>query len=493
MTETPPALNAGDRAEKKSGWLPVYHGCAVLLSSALCSVLQINRLSPEYLGADTVLYPVMSLQNVTLFVWGQNRFANILPALFYPLRSAPLNLAAHLFAFALAFYLFIWLTSLFCARWIFMSRKPLDVYILFSMLLATFFILLQPSALYVLADEAQPYCWSYFLFGSAALLVFYRGSLIAWAIGALILAFAYGFNPSVLLAAAVVTLAALVYQRGRTGLFFFALNAVVFILWSIVIHKYASSSPPYYGFDYLNTYVNMRKSLSELASVVRLPLLCLLAAIAAGISMFGLSTLRPRARFALAIAIAFALFWWGLFSDNAWVKANFMNFRYFFPVIFIGGTALAVILWNFVRQFQLHYQVSIAAICIVSVLGYLLRAPQSFDQYALFRAVNPYVVFARENGIRFVAGDYWVVWPTVFRLLDTPDQAFGVTYRGDGSGAGLRRALQSELAKSSKVSLICLRALASECTADAVNLTGRAWVPTSAGCGPGCTVLVTSR
>ncbi len=49
------------------------------------SLLTVNAFAPRFLNADVILNSVMSLQNVTLFVWGQNRLLNVVPL--FSLRS----------------------------------------------------------------------------------------------------------------------------------------------------------------------------------------------------------------------------------------------------------------------------------------------------------------------------------------------------------------------------------------------------------------------
>lgn len=45
----------------------------LLVLLVLFSCLTVNKYSPEFLHADVIINSVMSLQNITLFYWGQNR------------------------------------------------------------------------------------------------------------------------------------------------------------------------------------------------------------------------------------------------------------------------------------------------------------------------------------------------------------------------------------------------------------------------------------
>lgn len=78
----------------------------VLLVAAL-SVSAVNRFAPDRVIGDVILYSVMSLQNVTLFFWEQNRLLNVGPALTSMIREPGLNLLANLVFPALTFFLLL--------------------------------------------------------------------------------------------------------------------------------------------------------------------------------------------------------------------------------------------------------------------------------------------------------------------------------------------------------------------------------------------------
>jgi hypothetical protein len=58
-------------------------------------------------NADVLMSSIMSLQNLTVYYWGQNRLLNVLPALAYPFRDPHQNLQAILYITAASYFAFL--------------------------------------------------------------------------------------------------------------------------------------------------------------------------------------------------------------------------------------------------------------------------------------------------------------------------------------------------------------------------------------------------
>jgi hypothetical protein len=78
----------------------------------LFSLLATNRFAPSAVNADRVLVSIMSLQRVTLFYWGQDRFANFIPFALSLITKPHLNLFLQFLFFSLAFFSLLFV----CAR-----------------------------------------------------------------------------------------------------------------------------------------------------------------------------------------------------------------------------------------------------------------------------------------------------------------------------------------------------------------------------------------
>jgi hypothetical protein len=63
-----------------------------LFGALLFSILCLNWSVPVNFDADTILQSLMSTQKVTLFYWGQDRYANFLPFIYSWIKSPKLNL-----------------------------------------------------------------------------------------------------------------------------------------------------------------------------------------------------------------------------------------------------------------------------------------------------------------------------------------------------------------------------------------------------------------
>jgi hypothetical protein len=75
-----------------------------VLLIAVLSALTVNLYAPRYFNADVSLFSLMSLQNITIFFWGQDRLANVLPVLVWVFRNPTANLCAVLLFAAATHY-----------------------------------------------------------------------------------------------------------------------------------------------------------------------------------------------------------------------------------------------------------------------------------------------------------------------------------------------------------------------------------------------------
>jgi len=86
-----------------------------------------------------------------------------------------------------------------------------------------------------------------------------------------------------------------------------------------------------------------------------------------------------------------------------------------------------------------------------------------------------------------------VVWPTVFRLLDRRDAAFGLTARANGNATKMRRALDREITTTGTARALCSGTDQTQCLKDAEFLTGRRWTAMTDNCAEKCSVIETSE
>src|SRR5690349_4454837 len=114
--------------------------------AVLLAALAVNRFAPAALHADTLLFPIMSMQHVTPFLWGQDRLLNVVPFLFAPVGAAHANLAAHLFAFALSFFLLLCIAAHVVVKMHGDATASLNVLLAFAIALVSTLVIFRPAA-----------------------------------------------------------------------------------------------------------------------------------------------------------------------------------------------------------------------------------------------------------------------------------------------------------------------------------------------------------
>jgi hypothetical protein len=188
-TAPTPSMNLG-----KSGI------CLAILASLL-AILVINRDAPIYTNADSLLFPIMSLQHVTVFYWGQNRIVNFVPMILSPISSSEWNFLLHLLVFAMSFF---WLI-LFAGYWMFQLAFPKASAVQCQAFTAIFLLItisiIQPGALFEMIGSGDPYALSYLALLVAARLAMKRFGLVNILATFGCLAVAVGLNPSILIPA----------------------------------------------------------------------------------------------------------------------------------------------------------------------------------------------------------------------------------------------------------------------------------------------------
>jgi hypothetical protein len=140
----------------------------------------------------------------------------------------------------------------------------------------------------------------------------------------------------------------------------------------------------------------------------------------------------------LALALAMVV----LTANTAWVQMNEFEIRYFLPAVIVVASIMGYLLTQALmgvlyRSCARDFAVAIASICAVPALG---NFDSEFNELVApdWRQTSRILATAAlDQGVRVIAGDYWLVWPTIYeaeRLSDkygTPrSQVYGATFRG---------------------------------------------------------------
>ena len=153
-----------DAGRPRQDWVARLGICALFaVLLALMSVVTIFRYTADNLQADGVLQSVMSVQNVDLFFWGQNRFASVVAFLASPVADPMLNLFLCLLINAVAYHALLVVVSWMGVHLVAGRRNWQCTLLLFLVLTAVTHTIVTDEKLYSLTLESQPFALSWTL------------------------------------------------------------------------------------------------------------------------------------------------------------------------------------------------------------------------------------------------------------------------------------------------------------------------------------------
>ena len=457
--------------------------------SAVLGALAVNRYAPTAINADTILLSIMSLQNVTPFYWGQNRFANIVPFLLSPVQSPVFNLALHLLIFATAYYAFLIVLTLIVTKRVLGVTNTQDRWLGVAIVIATCTLLISPHAAAVFITEGQPYALSYLAMLAAIWLT--RGQhKVRVAASQLAILVSVGLNPSVILFSGPLACLFCFQRRYREGMLLLAGTILSFVFWHVLSKTAPDPGIGYARIQLASIQDDLLRSANSILSAFTVSTLIGSMLVAFAVILISKSPNQNGAWRLLSLLIAcMALAWWGLFGVNAWIKANISHFRYFFPTILAICLLLALSLYGQVLQTSPAIKRTTFFACLLILVYALAAQPTRLRDYTIIERTAPYARYASSNQITLVAGDYWVVWPVVFQLLNNRQVAFGITYRGEGNVGALRHWLDSN-GHRADLKAMCVASEVRVCEENLRNLTALDWGKSADKCDvAGCVIL----
>jgi hypothetical protein len=488
MPEVPSPAEA---AERPAAVRRLALAAAGVAACALLAGLTLN-LNVPLINADMILMSIQSIQRPELFFWGQDRFAMLFPLLLSPIRNPEVNLLGLSFLHGFAYFLFLLVVSQFVASNQ-LGRRDMPARVLaFLMPVAITAIAMRGGRLADLVSGPQPYPASFLLL-ALAVLVFFFARLPRWAavLGAgLLLSVAMGVNQSIILPIAAIALAALLLGRATAGVAFFLLSAALFGTWYVISRAYPRPGVSYFAVDLTDFGGHLGRALASIGQGLRLPVAIVLLATGLILYLLPVPAMGRRLKAGVAGLVAFAMGWALVFAENAWVQANAFSGRYFSTTCFGLIIAVAVVFTAHAFRLSIVALNSLSVVLAAATVAVLVRPVAPLADIPAFTNVAAQVAYAREHRIKYVAGDYWLAWPAVFRMLDTPRSAFGLAFRGAANREAVVESLRVDAAGGGTVEALCLAATPAACVADAQDITGFAWRPSDAACPGACTVLV---
>ncbi|AUN95706.1 hypothetical protein [Pseudazoarcus pumilus] len=462
----------------------------VLLVAAL-SVLAVNRFAPDRVIGDVILYSVMSLQNVSLFFWEQNRLLNVGPALTSIIREPGLNLLANLVFPSLTFFLLLRVWSAQVLRLVGGVGNGFDARALFVLQACAWLVVLEDHAVYEVVIWHVEYPLSLLLLAFAWMVCFdWRAAgIVRYTCLTLLLALATGVNFSILLPAmAVVSTRMVVCRRIDADTVVFGFIAgCVFAAWWVVARLFPGPDTGVYGGFALQT---LREGLplvlgglyhamdvTKLAAILLGVLALMVVSRFSGSAPNGVRGMRPA--LAGAFAAFFSLGWILFFSGNAWVEVNQHHMRYFIVALFAVSVpvSIAVAGVSMPRPWLRHGAVVVSGLLLAAVL---YRPFVALSDYEFVRQTSPFVDVA--DGAVYT-GDYDYAWSAVMNATLRGEEAYGVAGRANGNGEALRSYAERVIDEKGVLPVICVRMGPDRCVDDANRYVGplrlreRAFIP----------------
>lgn len=441
--------------------------CLAIAWAILLSVVTALTLPSQFMDADVAMHSIMSLQNVTLFFWGQNRLANVLPLAVSWITDPTANLVAVLVLAALCFYLLLFAFSRLAAAAVDRSRidaLSLETFVVLSAVVAVCFT---PATICEIAVTHFEYALPALCLVVAAHFSILRTGeapprALATAAACVI---ATGVNPAILIPGLFICAGAVLFRK-RVGLAEIILSASLvlsFVGWGLAAESRGSSA--YHSFDATILQAGMRTVIGGLVARLNLPAVTLLFGgllLAKGVAgrykspdpgAGGVSSLLCH------VTAAFVLAWLLLFSGNHWVQQNQFSWRYFIFVFFAGLFWLAISIAGLMAPLRQWHSRAVTAVAATVWLVAGFSLPTGFGNYALFRAVDSHA----RPGVHLYSGDYWLVWPSVLRDMMRGNEAYGLAIRGEGNRAGARDFVARQIQRHGDVPVLCLEAAPAEC------------------------------
>jgi len=437
------------------------------------SLLSVNYLSPEYLNADVLLNSIMSLQNITLFYWGQNRLINFIPLFLSSISNPILNISLFLIFSAFVFYAMVWKISYYIA----MLKNNIIKYtfssqiIIFLIFILIFIFLYTKYTLFNFIIWHIEYIFSYLLFLYIIDIFIHKEvyTKSSYFIITILSFISIGINNSILLVILAFFVFYIFIKQNKItySIIHIFIALISFFIWIYIASKYGDTSA-YSGLNLHDITRHTNQTIFNILATISTFSLLILLFIISGFKFIFSNTKEGLqvSRVILAIFI-FMVSWFLLFSNHKWIELNQYHFRYFFP-IFIGIVFIFTIyIWSMVTIFLTNNKFKIVTILILfSII--ILKQESSFIQYKDYNTFKSWsqVDEKHKQNIRvfFHAGDYWQVWSAVMYDMMDKKSSYGLAFRSEGNKDKILSEIKNEMKSNNKIVVYCHNSTIEECS-----------------------------
>lgn len=447
----------------------------LIATAVALSLVTAHGVQRQFLNADHIMYSIMSLDQVTLFYWGQNRFLSVIPFLASAVNDPYLNLLTVTALSALSHL--ACLALLFATAKTFLLGRAATARELASgtlLLWGLTFAVLEPEALYTMLQHHE-YSLAISMLLGAWLLALRTSSakanlarVVALAVAGLLMVLALGVNPSLIVVGfALVLLQVLLRDSWRTQKFLVITwitgLAVAFAAWLVVMNR-SGDEQRYFSIRWNEIAQGFQLGLSSFINQFEPIVVLVLAILMTGLAITAIRKsqfqARPQVLVAAALVAIFALLWVLGFSTIEWVFENDHHPRYFLPatylILVLASLAIAGAL-----QVLLKPSPGLQSLLALLLIGSLIfKAPLSTNLLTapVFDAL-PKV----ESKSLILGGDYWKVWPQYFLLKTQGEAAVSLAHRSKAIADYFRAELKIMLANNQPTPAWCMSSSRSRC------------------------------
>lgn len=436
-------------------------------------------------NADVLLGPVMSTQRLTFFYWGQDRLANVIPLLAFPVRDFSANFYVQESLMALGFFGLLGIVlGLELCRTGLLFRPMAFVLTLLVITLATMPLFGRIFSL-VFTFE-QIYAFSYFLLFMGVLLEYRLETNFQFRmVGAALVITSIIINPSLVLFIFVAGGLAIWEHRWKMALALVGLFSLGALLSVEASRRYGvkpGHTDDYNSFSFTRSLHNLKHVIHNLYDSVGAPQVMLILSVAILFLTLFRQDMDVRVWRLIGLMSAYSAGWIVLFSGSRWVEMNSLHFRYFFPIYLLmasliyGGFGLAIHrLLGSARPEYFRLVVCIgwgAALLIASFS--LPGIPKPLEVDAV-RNIVPQISAGQSSRVDFVIGPYWTTWPAVFGLASVDMQVWGLAPRGETVLAEIRQHVTEASSSGRELKALCLEPERSMCASTLSWFLGGRW------------------
>jgi hypothetical protein len=439
------------------------------------SLVTAHGIQRQFLNADHIMYSIMSLDQVTLFYWGQNRFLSVIPFLASTISDPYLNLLTVTALSALSHLLC--LTLLYATAKQLLLRRSVSLRELAPgtlLLWGLTFVLLEPAALYTMLQHHE-YSLAISMLLAAWLLVMRASSakstlatVLEPVFAGLLMLLALGVNPSlVVLGFALVLLKVILRGGWRHERFVLVLwlagLTTAFSFWYLIMNRQEDEQRYFsirwneitQGFELgISSFINQFEPIVVLVLLVTMTWLAIITARKSQVHV------RPQVLAAAAFVAVFAVVWVLGFSTIEWIFENDHHPRYFLPATYLVLLVTALALGRLVQMRMKVHPAMFSLLGLLLIGSLVFKAPLSNNLLTapVFEAL-PKV----DSRALILAGDYWDVWPQYFLLKTEGEVPVSLAYRSKAIAEYFRVELKQMLADTQPATAWCISSSSSRC------------------------------